>query len=296
MRAALLPALLFLALPVLAADTNDAPAGMAVPTSPPTPKPKPTVIAAPTPPPVSKPDKVDKTDKPAPAKPATKSTTTSQMQANIDRLTQSNRDLLDLLKQQQAVLQDLQFDRRQQSRHIQSLEERLTDALQQNALLQKKVGDMATEAAVRPIVQFQSSPTNSAANTPPQPPPVSEPIPPPKPPDTYLPPAPPQGLDGKSWHRLFVLKGTDGRQTDVFNIRGRTWRLVWHNQDPDDKKLHNTAGLFVDAFPKDDTIPQHACAKVGSGGDIADLVGPGDYYLKITASGGSWELAVEDFR
>jgi hypothetical protein len=54
--------------------------------------------------------------------------------------------------------------------------------------------------------------------------------------------------------------------------------------------------LFINAFPKDDTIPQKVCSKVGSGGASAELAGPGNYYLKIEASGGSWELAVEDFR
>ncbi len=120
---------------------------------------------------------------------------------------------------------------------------------------------------------------------------------PPPPPATYLPPPESEGMPGtKSWHRLFTLKGTDGRQTDLFHIQGRTWRVLWHNQDPDDKKMKGTSGLFIDAFPKDDTIPQHACAKVGTGGDSAELDGPGNYYLKIEPSGGSWELAVEDFR
>jgi hypothetical protein len=72
--------------------------------------------------------------------------------------------------------------------------------------------------------------------------------------------------------------------------------VLWHNQDPPGKELQGTSGLFINAFPKDDTIPQRVCAKVGSGGDSSELEGPGNYYLKIEASGGSWELAVEDFR
>jgi hypothetical protein len=243
-----------------------------------------------------------------PAAPPSKSprpTTTAQMQATIDKLTQSNRDLLDLLKQQQAVLQDIQYDRRQQSRHIQSLEERLEQALQENAKLQAKVASLSADAAVRPAVPLQPLPNPLAATnavmastpppTKPTPPPLAEP--PPPPPKTYLPPPESEGMAGtKSWHRLFTLKGKDGQKTDFFHIEGRTWRVLWHNQDPDDKKLKGTSGLFIDAFPKDDTIPQHACAKVGTGGDSAELDGPGNYYLRITASGGSWELAVEDFR
>jgi len=228
----------------------------------------------------------------------------AQMEATIDKLTQSNRDLLDLLKQQQTVLQDLQFDRRQQSRHIQSLEERLEDALQENARLQGKVSGLAAEAEIRTAVPLQplpNSPSATNAATAAAPPTKSTPPPaantPPQPPETYLPAPEPEGMPGtKSWHRLFTLKGTEGQKTDFFHIEGRTWRVVWHNQDPDDKKLKGTSGLFIDAFPKDDTIPQHACAKVGTGGDAAELDGPGNYYLKITASGGTWELAVEDFR
>jgi hypothetical protein len=235
----------------------------------------------------------------APAKPAHPPSTIAQMQATIDKLTQSNRDLLDLLKEQQSVLQDIQFDRRLQSRHIQSLEERLEDALQENAKLQGKVSTLAADAAVRPAIPLQPLPTQppsvSSTNAPPTPAPAAADTPPTTPPKTYLPPADPEIAGEKSWHRLFTLKGTETRQTDLFHIEGKTWRVVWHNQDPDDKKLKGTSGLFVDAYPKDDTIPQHACAKVGTGGDTSELQGPGNYYLKITASGGSWELAVEDF-
>jgi hypothetical protein len=119
---------------------------------------------------------------------------------------------------------------------------------------------------------------------------------PPTPPASYLPDAESDGPPGnKVWHRLFTLKGNDTRQTDLFAIQGHVWRVLWHNQDPPEKSLANTSGLFINAFPKDDTIPQRVCGKVGSGGDSATLQGPGNYYLKIEASGGSWELAVEDY-
>jgi len=72
--------------------------------------------------------------------------------------------------------------------------------------------------------------------------------------------------------------------------------VLWHNQDKPGKAYLNTSALFINAFPKDDTIPQKVCSKLGSGGDSAELDGPGNYYLKVEASGGSWELAVEDFR
>jgi hypothetical protein len=72
--------------------------------------------------------------------------------------------------------------------------------------------------------------------------------------------------------------------------------VLWHNQDKPGKEYLNTSALFINAFPKDDTIPQKVCSKLGSGGDSTELDGPGNYYLKIEASGGSWELAVEDFR
>jgi hypothetical protein len=274
MRPALLIGLLFLTRFAFAQTTNSAPAQTAPP--------KPATSAA------------------KPAHPST----LAQMQATIDKLTQSNRDLLDLLKEQQSVLEDIQFDRRQQSRHIQSLEERLEDALQENAKLQGKVSSLTADAAIRPAIPLQPL-TNqlSGASAPPPTnaapaeaaPPVADT--PPPPPASYLPPPESEGMPGtKSWHRLFTLKGTDGKQTDLFHIQGRTWRVLWHNQDPDGKNMQGTSGLFIDAFPKDDTIPQHACAKVGTGSDSSELDGPGNYYLKITASGGSWELAVEDFR
>jgi hypothetical protein len=234
--------------------------------------------------------------------------TSAQLQKAVDQLTQSNRDLLDLLRQQQKVLEDMQYDRRQQTRRVESLEVELTDARMQNSQLQNKIAALEADAAVRPPVNLQpfaaaapvpgagiadasnpGAPTNSVVITP-------EPRPASPPPETYLPAPDTEGAPGtKSWHRLFTLKGSDAKQSDLFHISGKSWRVIWHNQDPPGKNLKGTSGLFIDAFPKDDTIPQHVCAKVGTGGEKTELEGPGNYYLKVTASGGSWELAVEDF-
>jgi hypothetical protein len=241
---------------------------------------------------------------PAPAKLSRSALTAAELQKTVDQLTQSNRDLLDLLKKQQSVLEDMQFDRRLQSRQIESLEERLEDALFQNTQLQNKVATLEAEAAVHPPaapVMVPAAPpaldaTPGSINVPPaQPPPAQDVATPP--PSTYLPPPDSEGMLGtKSWHRLFTLKGEDTRQTDLFQIQGRTWRVLWHNQDKPGKEYVNTSALFINAFPKDDTIPQKVCSKLGSGGDSTELDGPGNYYLKIEASGGAWELAVEDFR
>jgi len=226
--------------------------------------------------------------------------TSAELQKTVDQLTKSNADLLDLLKQQQAVLQDMQFDRRLQSRQIESLEERLADALYQNNQLQKKIDHLEADASVPRPATAMTAPAETPASTnppPPQPgpPPVADA--PPTPPATYLPPPDTEGAPGtKSWHRLFTLKGDDTRQTDLFHVEGQTWRVLWHNQDKPGKEYVNTSALFINAFPKDDTIPQKVCAKLGSGGDSGELTGPGNFYLKVEASGGSWELAVEDFR
>ncbi len=226
--------------------------------------------------------------------------TAAELQKTVDQLTQSNRDLLDLLKKQQAVLEDMQFDRRLQSRQIESLEERLEDSLYQNTQLQNKIDKLEVDATLHPAVGFtpepntNTAPTNATALTPPEP--LAAPDTP-SPPQTYLTPPDTEGMPGtKSWHRLFTLKGDDSRQTDLFQIQGRTWRVLWHNQDKPGKVYANTSALFINAFPKDDTIPQKVTSKLGSGGDSTELMGPGNYYLKIEASGGSWELAVEDFR
>jgi TolA-binding protein len=237
--------------------------------------------------------------KPAVARKPRLLATAVQLQAALDQLTQSNRDLLDLLKKQQAVLEDMQFDRRLQSRQIESLEERLEDALFQNTQLQKKIATLEADAAVRsPASPAATAAIPGATNTPPpQPVPIEVAATPPPPPSTYLPPPDSEGAPGtQSWHRLFTLKGDDTRQSDLFRIQGRTWRVLWHNQDKPGKVYQNTSALFINVFPKDDTIPQKVCSKLGSGGDSTELEGPGNYYLKIEASGGSWELAVEDFR
>jgi hypothetical protein len=239
----------------------------------------------------------------SPVKLSRSAVTAAELQKTVDQLTQSNRDLLDLLKNQQAVLEDIQFDRRLQSRQIQSLEERLEESLFQNNDLQKKIATLEADAATRPATAPLVAPVvapglSASTNTPPPAPKAAVAPEPPPPPSTYLPAAPETETEPgtKSWHRLFTLKGEDTRQTDLFHIDGRTWRVLWHNLDKPGKAYANTSALFINAFPKDDTIPQKVCAKLGSGGDSTELDGPGNYYLKIEASGGNWELAVEDFR
>jgi hypothetical protein len=241
------------------------------------------------------------------------------MQASLDELTKSNHDLLDLLKQQQAVLEDMQYDRRLQSRQIDNLEARLEEALTEKQQLQDKIDRLELQASQHTTLATTGVAPLPAPNPPPSTPstppggPTSVPIatsintpdanaPPanaaPPPPASYLPPEGadnPPGQGEASWHRLFTIKGDDNRQTDVFTVHGKTWRVLWHNQDKPGKLYANTSALFINAFPRDDTIPQKVCSKLGTGGDSAQFQGPGNYYLKIEASGGSWELAVEDF-
>ena len=249
-----------------------------------------------------------------------------QMQASRDELTKSNHDLLDLLKQQQQVLEDIQFDRRLQSRQISTLDERLEEALAEKQQLQEKVDSLEMQASSHPAaapapptptptpapdaavttgaapakpavatVTPITMPTVTSVDTPDTKAPAADATPPP--PATYL---PPEGADNppgvQQWHRLLTLKGTDNQQSDVFTVHGKVWRVLWHNQDKPGKLYANTSALFINAFPRDDTIPMKVSSKLGSGGDATELRGPGNYYLKIEASGGSWELAVEDFR
>jgi hypothetical protein len=70
--------------------------------------------------------------------------------------------------------------------------------------------------------------------------------------------------------------------------------VVWHNKDPAGEKYQDTSALFIHAFPRDDTVPQEVCNKLGTGGDTAMLRGPGNFYLVIEGAGGVWECAVED--
>jgi regulator of replication initiation timing len=214
--------------------------------------------------------------------------------AALARLTEANQELLDLLKKQQAVLEDIQFDRRLQSRQISSLEERLEESLQENSQLQAKIAKLEEQISLGPTTDTKSSQASSSS-TPPEPPKAVDT--PPPPPTTYLPAPSSEGEAGTmSWHRLFTLSGTDGKKSDLFKIQGRQWRVLWHNLDQPGDVYKNTSALFISAFPKDDTIPQNVCSKLGTGGDSAELNGPGEFYLKIEASGGSWELAVEDFK
>ena len=212
--------------------------------------------------------------------------------ASIARLTLSNQDLLDLLKKQQAVLEDIQYDRRLQNRQISSLEERLQEAMQQNGQLQAKVARLEAQLSITPTPQPASSPT-AHFSTPPEP--EAETVP--TPPSTYLQPPESEGPPGtKSWHRLFTLSGTENKESQLFHVQGHQWRVLWHNQDRPGESYVNTSALFINALPKNDNIPIKVCSKLGSGGEAPEFNGPGDFSLKIEASGGTWELAVEDFR
>jgi hypothetical protein len=221
----------------------------------------------------------------------------SKSVAIIDRLTSSNQDLLDLLKKQQAVLEDIQYDRRLQNRQITLIEERLEDTLQENAALQVKVAKLQTEladAATKPSASGSAADLAESA----VPNPVPTPVPaPPAPPASYLPLPETTGQPGTMWwHRVQTISGDDSRSTDMFHIEGKQWRVIWHNQDRPGVAYKNTSALFISAFPKNDTIPKKICSQLGSGGDKLELTGSGDYYLKIEASGGHWEAAVDDFR
>jgi hypothetical protein len=245
----------------------------------------------------------DNTVTPAPGTPppaesaAAKATppTTSGSTAIIDQLTRSNHDLLDLLKQQQSVLEDIQYDRRLQNRQITLIEDRLEDTLQANAALQVKIAKLesqAADAAAKPSASESSEPPSAGADASPVPT-----APPPPAPSTYLPAPELPGATGTMWwHRLQTISGSDSRSTNLFHIEGKQWRVIWHNEDRPGASYKNTSALFVNAFPKNDSIPKKICSQLGSGGGTTEVTGAGEYYLKIEASGGHWEAAVEDFR
>lgn len=247
----------------------------------------------------------------APAKPASaraNRTANSELQATVDRLTHTNQELLDLLKEQQSVLKDIQVDRRLLNRQVGLLEQRLEDTLQANATLQAQVSRLQAEAAAAPRDKPAGT-TDTVPAKPEAPPLKSEasaktnvtasavtPATPP-PPLSYLPAESTGGAPGTMWwHRLMMISGDDSEDSKTFHITGKTWRVLWHNQDKPGAAYKNTSALFISAFPANDSIPRKVCSKLGSGGDSSEMTGTGDFYLRIEASGGHWELAVEDFR
>ena len=235
-----------------------------------------------------------------------KPTTTAQMQATIDQLTQSNRDLLDFLKKQQAVLQDIQFDRRLQSRQIQSLEERLEDALSRKMrsckarLPRSKPMPPCVPPRLATSAEFAHRPLRSRLNTSPMPTPARRPVADATPAARDLPA--PARIGGRARNQIVAPAFHAERrrqQTDrsVPYPRPDVAGALAQPGQTDGKVYANTSALFINAFPKDDTIPQKVCAKLGSGGDSTELQGPGNYYLKIEASGGygnwPWKISAE---
>lgn len=218
------------------------------------------------------------------------------LQAAIERLTRSNQELLDLLKQQQSVLEDIQYDRRLQNRQITLLEQRLEDTLQLNASLQAKVAGLQAQVAEGAGADKTAAATSGPTAPADAPAATVTPAPPP-PPSTYLPPEQTAGPPGTMWwHRLFTLSGTDSQNSQTFRVSGKQWRVLWHNQDKPGDAYKNTSALFINAFPTGDSIPKKVCSQLGNGDDNTELTGTGEFYLKVEASGGHWELAVEDFR
>jgi hypothetical protein len=219
--------------------------------------------------------------------------TEAETQAVIDRLTRTHAALLELLKRQQAVLEDIQYDRRLQNRQITLVEQRLEDTLQLNASLQAKVAKLQADAAAAAAAPATAP---APAKTDAEPAAAATPAPP-APPASYLPPEETDGAPGTLWwHRLLALSGDDSKSSDNFHISGKQWRVLWHNQDKPGAAYKNTSALFINAYPANDTIPKKVCSQLGTNGSSTELTGSGDYYLKIEASGGHWELAVEDFR
>ena len=198
----------------------------------------------------------------------------------MEHLTRSNQELLDLLKKQQAVLEDIQYDRRLQNRQITLLEQRLEDTLQLNASLQVKICQ-----ARRPLVAMppKARPRGTGAATPERPraeqrrarhPTVIQQ--PPPPPASTLPPEQTDGEPGTLWwHRLLSLSGNDSKNSDTFHITGKQWRVLWHNQDRPGDTYKNTSALFISAFPKNDTLPKKICSQLGGGNDVTELTGHG---------------------
>src|ERR1700677_3249839 len=84
------------------ATTQAAPDGVTTPTAPP-------ATNAPEAPATNATTSATASEKPVPAM-SKSARTAAQLQTALDQLTQSNRDLLDLLKQQQTVLEDIQYD------------------------------------------------------------------------------------------------------------------------------------------------------------------------------------------
>ena len=174
------------------------------------------------------------------------------MQAALDQLTQSNRDLLDLLKKQQAVLEDIQFDRRLQSRQIESLEERLEETLLQNAQLQNKVANLEADAAVRPsgpradasAAGDATLATNAAARLRPRRRAgrrIAAAT------ARHLPAA--AGIGRSARHEIvapaFHAEGRATASRPIFFIStGRTWRVLWHNQDKPGKDVRKHQRAF----------------------------------------------------
>ena len=244
---------------------------------------------------------------PPPAEPAQPAASRAQQRQRrgrskreiIDRLTRSNQDLLDLLKQQQAVLEDIQYDRRLQNRQITLIEQRLEDTLQLNAALQAKVAKLQAErAAARAQPKRGGDGRRSATAAAPASRLRRLPYPPP-PPASYL---PPPEHDRGARHdvvapaaRRFRARIRNARR--LFHIAGKQWRVLWHNQDRPGDCLQEYQRAFHQRLSRRMTaFPRRSARSWARAGDNTEITGSGDYYLKIEASGGHWEAAVEDFR
>ncbi len=206
--------------------------------------------------------------------------------AELKRLQAINDQLLALTKQQEALLEQCQTSRKEQERFIAHLEERLVTTSMDKASLQKQVALLQDQLASGTVVSPRTTQSSSSSNQIPTPVPVR--------PTSELPPESDAPSGTLAFRRVFILKGSDSQKTDIFHISGKTWRILYHNRDPE--KYPNTSALFVEAYPKGDDVPLKRASQAATGGGEEILDGPGDFYLKIDAAGGTWEVAVEDNR
>ena len=93
---------------------------------------------------------------------------------------------------------------------------------------------------------------------------------------------------GRMWSVVKMWSGTGSHDTEVFTVADH-WRVDWLFNES-----QSLGQLQVYVYSADGKLLNVAANTQKSGADTSFWMGPGTYMLRINASGGDWQLDVQD--
>lgn len=94
------------------------------------------------------------------------------------------------------------------------------------------------------------------------------------------------------WQQVASWQGNGVKSTETFHVNSKQWRVTWNYTG---RKGGDGGHLSVFAHNEDGSWSELAASQTGAGsGDSIMRSGPGDCYLEISSTSGSWQVVVEE--